>query len=365
MSSLNNANDIIKCKYKANATEYFNLFEKHIQTKLVKKDIYIRDISNVDVLYNIIKKNPSNNYFINDAEDVFNILRIRCRIDFPKTNLIFYNPEKLDMKFDLIIMNPPYDGQTNLYGKITHEARRHAKKVVCLSPYLNYISNKKSFKKISNELNKYLEDFELCDTTLFNDAAFDKQLCIFTFGKNKIKDFNDLFWIKFSNVKLAKSILEKVKTKSNFCDTHTIDYKSFNKFNYKCVMTFKRGHFFINRPLWDWTTLFSEEFQTKFDWKQNDIKTPNCQAIPFESEIECKNFCKYCNSDIVAFIIYAYKVSLSQSSNLQYIPYMPTYEKEWTDQEIAAEIGLTNEELDYIYSEMKPFGWKTKNVTVE
>ena len=45
------------------------------------------------------------------------------------------------MKFDCIIMNQPYDGNKNLYGKITLEAKKHTKEVICLSPYLNYLEN--------------------------------------------------------------------------------------------------------------------------------------------------------------------------------------------------------------------------------
>ena len=77
--------------------------------------------------------------------------------------------------------------------------------------------------------------------------------------------------------------------------------------------------------------------------------------------MECKNFVQYCNTDLVMFIIYAYKRALSQSSNLQYIPYLPTYTKEWSEEDIANEFGLTKEELDYIHDEMKDFGWKTKH----
>ena len=38
-------------------------------------------------------------------------------------------------------MNQPYDGNKNLYGKITLEAKKHTKEVICLSPYLNYLEN--------------------------------------------------------------------------------------------------------------------------------------------------------------------------------------------------------------------------------
>lgn len=34
-----------------------------------------------------------------------------------------------------------------------------------------------------------------------------------------------------------------------------------------------------------------------------------------------------------------------------------------TEEEIAKELGLTDEEVDYIHEEMKPFGWKDQPQT--
>ena len=266
-------------------------------------------------------------------------------------------------------MNPPYDGQTNLYGKLTNEALKHAKEVVCLSPYLNYLKDSKTEKlsEISQELEPYLKNWELVNSNIF-DAEFDKQLCIFHFSdvcKDK-KYFDDIYWTIFSNMKLAKNILIKIKNYNikchNVCSMRTVSKKEFDNYKYNCIMTFKRGNFNkdTGKKCFDWTTLFDEKKQTNFALKCKDIKTPNCHSIPFNTEIECKNFVQYCNTDIVMFIIYAYKRSLSQSSNLQYIPYMSTYTKSWSDDEIAKEIGLTKEEVDYIREEMKDFGWKTR-----
>ena len=44
---------------------------------------------------------------------------------------------------------------------------------------------------------------------------------------------------------------------------------------------------------------------------------------------------------------------------LKYIPYMPDYKHNWTDEEIKNEIGLTQEQYEFIKTEMKDYGWKT------
>lgn len=352
------------------------LFAKHLkkfENGGLGKKIALIDLSNVMVDKMIIDLNPKAEYVLIDNFLDYQLLKAIC----PEVDLslictdddgILEQFEKLqklniDMKFDYIIMNPPYDGQTNLYGKISLAAKQHANCVICLSPYLNYISNKKSFKDISNKLEKTLECYELIPFAVF-DAAFDKELCIFKFGsRNENVKFEDLFWNKFSNIDLAKTIVNKFKNYNDYCNCHTVSYDDLDNYKFKCIMAFKRGHFDsqTGNPSWDWTTLFSKNYQTKFDWPKSDVKTSNCQAICFETEQECKNFCEYCNTDIVMFIIYAYKMSLSQSSNLQYIPFLKSYMNVITEEDLKIEFNLTDEELNYIHNEMKKFGWKTQN----
>ena len=350
---------ILKSKTLADGSKYFSLFEKHIPALNAGSSVYLYMLGNLHCICEIIKKNPNSKYFIYDADEVINAVQIVMdNIDISKTVDLY----DIDMKFDCIIMNPPYDGQTNLYGKISLVAKQHANCVVCLSPYLNYISNKKSFKDVANKLEKTLECYELIPSAVF-DAAFDKELCIFKFGsRNENVKFEDLFWNKFLNIDLAKSIINKFKKYNDYCNCHTVSYDDLDNYKFKCIMTFKRGNFDnqTGNPSWDWTTLFSKKYQTKFDWSKSDIKTSNCQAICFETEQECKNFCEYCNTDIVMFIIYAYKMSLSQSSNLQYIPFLKSYINAITEEDIKIGFNLTDEELNYIHDEMKNFGWKTQ-----
>ena len=268
----------------------------------------------------------------------------------------------LDMKFDCIIMNPPYDGNKNLYGKLTLEAKMHTKEVVCLSPYLNYLNNsqKKSNHKIANKLMPFLNSYELVDPKTF-DACFDKKLCVFHFVDNPINhpDVNEIYWNEFSNPALTKSIITKMANYSEHCYARIINKNEFDNHSLKVAFSGIRGHRYAGIPRWDWTTLLDEEKMVNFTLSSNS--KGDLMGFPFKSENECKHFVKYIMSDIFEYMILVQKNSMNTDKWLfKRIPYMPTYEKEWTDLEIANEIGLTTEELNYIYDEMKNYGWKTR-----
>ena len=70
------------------------------------------------------------------------------------------------MKFDKVIMNPPYD----IGGKIWDATRKVSENIVCLMPLAQY-------KK--NERYKYINYFEVVNNTLF-DAMITGNLCITT-----------------------------------------------------------------------------------------------------------------------------------------------------------------------------------------
>lgn len=267
-------------------------------------------------------------------------------------------------KFDKIIMNPPYNGNSNLYGKITLEAKKHAKEVVCLSPYLNYLSNaqKKGVKEVANELLPHLKSYELLinDGKLF-DACFDKELCIFHFvdDPKTTVDINEIYWKQFTNPDLTKSIIEKIKAYGSYCYDKIIPKKRFDDYKYKVAFTGTRGHCIDGKKLWDWTTILDEDKMTNFNIKTNE-GTMDMYGVPFETENECKEFVKWANSDIFGYLILVQKHSIGMDKWLfKSIPYFD-FTKKWDDVKRCKELKLTKEEYNYIVEEMKDFGWKVK-----
>lgn len=359
--------DITLSKTNADGRKYFSLFDKYIPANLTKSStVLLYSISNVDCIANIIEKNPDCTYYIYDSEDICDA--VCCCVERAS---IYYVKDfeyiiENDMKFDCIIMNPPYNGNSNLYGKLTAIAKAHAKDVICLSPYLNYLDNsqKKSNRELSAKLMKHLQSYELIDPRTF-DACFDKKLCVFHFvdTPTAVVDVNDIYWNEFANPALTKSIITKMTCYNEHCYSHIINKTEFDNHTLKVAFSGIRGNRYGGIPSWDWTTIQDKVKMKNFCLSSSD--KGDLMGFPFNSEIECKNFVKYINSDIFEYMILIQKNSITMDKWLfKKIPYMPMYTKEWTDSEIAEEIGLTNDELNYIYDEMKPYGWKTREQLV-
>lgn len=112
--------------------------------------------------------------------------------------------EKESMKFDYIIMNPPYD--RGLYVSIIAIALKYCNKLVSINPahqfieYKNLIQLKPIVTK-NKQVLEHIKSFELLDASennkIFVDAAIDNQLCVIlydntnSYGLN-YKDFNQI-----------------------------------------------------------------------------------------------------------------------------------------------------------------------------
>ena len=89
------------------------------------------------------------------------------------------------MKFDKVIMNPPY----SIGGNIWDKARKVSENIVCLMPLAQY-------KK--NERYKYIDSFEIIDNTLF-DAVITGNLCITTCkSMDNQKGYEDFLFDSFN-----------------------------------------------------------------------------------------------------------------------------------------------------------------------
>lgn len=87
------------------------------------------------------------------------------------------------MKFDYVIMNPPY----SVGNKVTSTAIMSCNQCVCLMPLSQYKSK---------ELYRHIEDFRLEDPEMFEDADITKNLCICTLRKSvvdRFKTYEELF----------------------------------------------------------------------------------------------------------------------------------------------------------------------------
>lgn len=262
-------------------------------------------------------------------------------------------------KFDIIIGNPPYEGKGHpLYLQILEICCKIANKIIWLCPS-QWVKNYKD----SAYLKKIKDHCPLIShnhiSNPFDDACLANEVGIYEFGaNNKYENYDEIKLERFSNPKLAKSIISKFENYTDNLwkhDKFNTKEKVYDKF---CVnATWLRGHFLAGKLAWDWPTLFSEENRIRYDFK----KMSCTHHWYFNTKNECKNFVSANETDICMFANYVAKINNSTTSlQLTLIPYLKDYTHAWTEQEIANELGLTQKEVDYIHEEMKPFGWKAQ-----
>ena len=102
-------------KFRANAEKYFSLFDKHIprfENSGKGRKFLLLGICNESVMLKICALNPKATYYIADQEilsETLPLLDKNLDFKFYDSNLELYDIIKgIDMKFDCIIMNPPY-----------------------------------------------------------------------------------------------------------------------------------------------------------------------------------------------------------------------------------------------------------------
>ena len=260
-------------------------------------------------------------------------------------------------KFDVIVGNPPYEGQGNpLYLKIAEICVKNCEKVIWLCPtqWTNTLKNVKWYDYYKENLNC---EFFLSVGNPFDNAALANEVGIYVFGENKI-DLNELVYNKFKNANLVKSIWEKnlnfIKTNKSIWDFNQIDYKK----KYYVHNTGIRGNVKDSKPLWDWTTLFGSTAHTDFS-KETVVFDSRQIMWNFNTKSECENFISCYETDIMMFMLYCVKMNNNNHrGECAYIPWFGDYTKQWTETEIAKKLKLTKEEVEYIHQEMANFGWK-------
>lgn len=325
-SHINDADKTIAVAYWETPALYYD-----IKRRYPEKDVYYIEVENNNNLYGFIE----------------NAIYVKSEEEFP------------NMHFDKVIMNPPYDGNSNMYMKCTKIATDHADKVICLSPVINYFSStKKSVIELRNNLSSKFIGAEKVNSNGF-DVALDKDLYILKFGKtDKPSDFSEFRFDKCFNKDLAKSIFSKLCNYNNLYDKICMP-SDFSKNNYNCYFIGIRGNRDqkTGKLCADWTTLFNPSIKYEFEEYKGNSK--DVMSFGFDTKNECINFVNYCDSDIIMFAIWLSKVSFNTDKVIfKNVPCMPTYTKAWTDDKIAKELGLTGEEVAYIHEEMKGFGYK-------
>lgn len=339
---------ILMCKTRCNGDKYFSIFENHLPELKAGSDICMYDISNELCIMHIIDRYPNCNYYISDIPEIitsFKILRPELKLNLVEDKNKTFD---IDMKFDCVIMNPPY--QKNLHLKILAEAIKHLKDddSVCvnLSPD-NWITN--PFKMFEKErlkrealtsIGNYIKDYTSITQNEFN-TLFDTNsyfgIGIIVCGLQRT-GFDCSKWN--STNKLLLKVLEKVinlpTLRSKF--SRRIDDDKF-------VPVRRRTH----------------KTYTYCEINDTDIKSK--EGILFNTISEAQNF-KHC---IISSWFYRWldTTEWDDSENSAEVPWLGDainprtglkgYEGEWTDEDLYKFFNITEDERKIIEETMAKY----------
>ena len=266
-------------------------------------------------------------------------------------------------KFDVAVMNPPYDGTLHL--KILEKVIPIADKVVNISPSNCYTCNRLKFSTDIPMYNKFVKSiFSHCTSVdtisaveaskIFNIAQ-GTDLAISVYN-NTYTDENYIAdkFLKYDNKILEKSICDKILKKCQH--SHWETFKGTGSY----VLNTSHVHGHSGNK--DFTNLLCMNYDDALKVK----KTPDARSCQFRftTETERKNFYNaYMNSKVIHWWNYQWKNQIILV--LKYIPYMSDYSQPWTDKRFCEYFGITgyisdteaepNSEWETILNTMKKY----------
>ena len=344
---------IAASKMRADGSAYFKLFEKYVPRNLdINNVVLLYKLDNLSCIYNIINMNSKAHYFVVSNTAVNTALRAVLDKAIDVKYIEEFDFKKTDMKFDCIIMNPPYQREKHL--EILAEAEKHIKdcgKAICLHPS-KWI---RRFDYWNNKWNKFkVENVEFIDSltskTAFESTAIGSQLAITVLSNGGSTDYK-----KYS--RFIPWVKEKIIDKS-------IVFKNKNS-KYR---TYKDGSpFQLNLPIvhghlgeLDMTEITSKDYTralaVKFGKRPGDVN-----SLTFNSENERKNFYDSLFTNFYKFLILICRDGQTAGSCYYALPFLPDYTKPWDDARLYKYFNLTDEEIKTIESTIEKFN-KTKTI---
>jgi hypothetical protein len=258
-------------------------------------------------------------------------------------------------KFDVAIMNPPYD--KNLHLKILEKVIPIANKVVNISPVrwlqdpLAKYKKNSDYNKFENSISKKIESLDVIDSTnaqiIFNSAVFCIDLGIYTIGNGGY------------NYTCNNSIIDKVWNHVSKLGGLPVEkYTKRTYDNYMLIASIVGGNgvsqnCFINKPPLNYNEKIYGKFFVNDKSELRKETLPECKkkyggywgncenwsVCSFATVGELENFY---NSTQTKFFRYVYWTStVDVNVHPEFLPYMQDYTQPWDDKRFCAYFGIT------------------------
>ena len=369
---------IAASKMRADGNAYFKLFEKHIPVGYGENStILLYKIDNMSCIAKIVDMNNSSKYIVVTNDATAAALRIVLNKSINVDYLKDFDFEKNDMKFDCIIMNPPYS--RNLHLKILAEAIKHLKDeksvVANLSPVrwlqdpLAKYKKNCDLKRFEESVAKHIKSLETITSdvsnTMFN-AGIMSDLGIYVCNSYIYGEYKKYF---------TNNIIDKIFAKQTNMFANVLEYKKRNGWRWQiselqpinaqggakgtygwyrrfCIFNHLRSTVYFDGQSngKDWTIFTSgvsndESGKALIPW-----------SIKFNTEIEainCENSTK-----TTLYKYYILNIKSDQHTPFKYIPFLGDainprtglkgYTGEWTDDDLVLYFNITPEEQKII-----------------
>lgn len=378
MDNDQNSAGIAMSKFQADGVRYFGLFDPHIPAGLTG-NVLLLSLGNPDCVAKAVGKNPGASYTV--VDDVWTLDCLRAlppseKMDFIE-DLDVYNIIKgLDMKFDCVIMNPPY--RKNLHLKVLAEAIRHLKDdgvCVNLSPVrwlqdpLAKYKKHCDLKRFEESVAKHIESLDVIDgdviSKMFQGGLPTSGVYVLKLGEYNVYktccaiSFLDKIVDKLYNMSKCEFEVNKlngwrVKISPIYgggtAGNHSSGKETLR--NIGKLLVFKDGKK-DGRP---WYDFYAHNGSTKL---QPEIP----YSIVFPNEIEAKNFCK--QYDTVFCRVFTHFVKRDVNVTPEIVLWMGDavnprtglkgYLGEWTDEDFYRYFELTDDEIKTVEDTMEKY----------